>query len=181
MITFLKIANSSDPLFTRTYELYRLAFPPEERRSFGALEYVLNHRAGFEADALMKEGNFCGFFTYWNFDKFYYVEHFAVDPAMRGQNIGSEVMKAFLEKINKPVVLEVEMPENADAIRRIRFYEKLGLKVVSHSYVQPYYDGSGKILPMLIMTDDYHFADKHFKLIKKTLHEEVYNYFQEEE
>ncbi len=54
------------------------------------------------------------------------------------------------------------------------FYERNGFKVVQHPYAQPYYDGSGRMLPMLIMTNDTHFANKNFPLIKKTLYEEVY-------
>lgn len=181
MIEFRKIGSSSEALFLPLYELYRKAFPASERRSLGDLECVLNHEKRFEANALMKENEFVGFFTYWAFDRFSYVEHFAVDPKMRGQNIGSEVMKAFLTKNKLPVVLEVEMPEDAQSIRRIGFYERLGFKVISHSYAQPYYDGSGKILPMLIMSNDYHFADKHFNLIKNTLYQNVYNYFPEKE
>lgn len=176
MVSFQKIENSSDPFFIKTYELYCAAFPPSERRNLGGLEYMLHYNSQFRADALMKEDNFCGFFTYWTFPRFVYVEHFAVDPTMRGQNIGSEVMSTFMENTKLPIVLEVEMPEGPDSIRRIKFYEKLGLKVISHNYVQPFYDGSGNILPMLIMSNDYHFADKHFKLIKNTLYKEVYNY-----
>lgn len=174
MIEFKKIAGAGDPLFVKMYELYRSAFPASERRTLGALELVLNNEKRFEADALMKDGEFVGFFTYWLFDRFCYAEHFAVDPSLRGKNIGSEVVQSLLQRIDMPVVLEVELPEDPMAIRRIHFYERQGLKVVPHNYAQPYYDGSGRMLPMLIMTNDLHFADKHFKLIKETLYKEVY-------
>ncbi len=178
-IRFKKIENSSDELFQKMYELYRNAFPPVERRNLGGLEYILNYEKRFEADALMVDGVFAGFFTFWTFDRFIYVEHFAIDADMRGKNIGSQVINTFLSKAHLPIVLEVEMPEDAQSIRRICFYERLGFKVISHKYAQPYYDGSGKIIPMLVMSNDYHFADKHFSLIKNTLYKDVYNYFPE--
>lgn len=176
MVDFRKIENSSDPLFAKIYDLYRSSFPKTERRNLGAFEYILNYEKRFDVDALMLNDEFVGFFTYWTFDRFIYVEHFAVDPDVRGQNIGSQTIKTFLAKVELPVVLEVELPEDAQSIRRISFYERLGFKVLSHSYAQPYYDGSGKLLSMLVMSNEYHFADKRFNQIKKTLYQYVYQY-----
>ena len=156
MIEFKKIEGSSDPLFARLYDLYREAFPPSERRTLDELKRILDTEPRFTASALMREGQFTGFFTYWTFDRFVYT------------------IRSFLSLHTLPVVLEVEMPDEPDAIRRIHFYERNGFKVVQHPYAQPYYDGSGRMLPMLIMTNDTHFANKHFQMIKKTLYEEVY-------
>ena len=177
MIEFKKIENSSDLLFSKMYELYRSTFPVAEQRDLDGLEHVLNHDKNFEMDALMKSSDFVGFFDFWTFEHFVYVEHFAVDSKMRGQNIGSEVIKTFLSKINLPIVLEVEPPQNEQSIRRIDFYERLGFKLLSHNYAQPYYDNSKKLLPMLLMSNDYDFADKYFSLIKNTLYKDVYRYF----
>jgi len=179
MIEFRKIENSSDTLFTKIYALYRSAFPRAERRSLASFKAVLNNKKHFEMSALMKNNEFVGFITCWTFDCFVYVEHFAVDSKMRGQNIGSEVMSTFLQKTSLPVVLEVEMPEDAQSIRRISFYERLGFKVIPHNYAQPYYDGSGRMLPLLIMSNDYHFAYKHFNSMINTLYKDVYRYFPE--
>ena len=158
MIEFKKIEGSSDPLFAPMFELYHEAFPPSERRTLDDLTRILDTEPRFTASALMREGQFAGFFTHWTFDRFVYGEHFAVDSALRGQNLGTETIQAFLALHTLPVVLEVEMPDEPDA----------------HPYAQPYYDGSGRMLPMLIMTNDTHFANKNFPLIKKTLYEEVY-------
>ena len=181
MIEFQKIENSSDLLFSQMYELYQNAFPAVERRNLDSLAYVLDYEKNLEIDALMKDGDFVGFFNFWTFEQFVYVEHFAVDSKMRGQNIGSEVIQTFLSKINLPVILEVEMPKDAQSVRRIGFYERLGFKVLSHNYAQPYYDGSGKLLPMLLMSNNYHFAENNFNLIKNTVYKNVYQYFLKEE
>lgn len=176
MVQFKKIQNSSDLLFGKMYELYQCTFPNVERRSLESLEYVLNFNKCFEMDALMNDNEFVGFFDFWTFERFAFIEHFAIDSKMRGHNIGSEVIQAFLSKINLPVVLEVEMPKDEQSIRRIGFYERLGFKVLSQGYAQPYYDGSGKLLPLLLMSNNYPFADKNFSLIKSILYKEVYQY-----
>ena len=45
--------------------------------------------------------------------------------------------------------------------------------------MQPPYDDSLFLIPMLIMSNDYHFANRHFQMIKDTLYKEVYNYIPE--
>jgi hypothetical protein len=179
MIEFRKVESSADPLFGTMYELYQSAFPAVERRTLGDLEGVLNSDKRFVMAVLLKDNEFVGFFNYWLFEGFIYAEHFALNPKLRGQNMGSEVMKTFFLNINLPVVFEVEMPENETAIRRIAFYERLECKLLPHKYAQPHYDGSGKLLPMLLMTNNYDYVDKHFSRIKNMVYKEVYNYYEE--
>jgi len=47
---------------------------------------------------------------------------------------------------------------------------------VAHNYAQPPYDGNGFFIPELIMSNDIHFANKHFDMIKEILYENVYHY-----
>jgi ribosomal protein S18 acetylase RimI-like enzyme len=176
MLNFHRINSVSDPFFTNLFNLYALAFPPTERRSWAGLEYELNYEKRLYAYALLQDDKFVGFINYWLFDRFCYIEHFAVSPNLRGKHIGSEAMEILRSKTNLPIVLEVEMPNNPNSIRRIKFYERLGYKVLSHNYAQPPYEGNGFLIPLLIMCDNNHFASTHFELIKETLYTEVYHY-----
>lgn len=72
----------------------------------------------------------------WDFGDFVFVEHFAVADIMRGKGFGSEILKNFCRDVQRPVVLEVELPNTAEAIRRI-VYERHGFNVVSQTYMQP--------------------------------------------
>lgn len=176
MITFRRIESVTDHYFTELYDLYSVAFPPGERRNWAGLEHELAYEKRFHAHALLQNDQFVGFFNYWTFERFLYLEHFAIDSNLRGQLIGRKVMEKFREQAQLPIVLEVEMPNNSMAIRRIRFYEELGYTVLSHYYAQPPYDGKGFLLPMLLMSNDNHFASTHFDLIKDTLYRDVYHY-----
>ena len=182
MIEFRKIENSADLLFGKIYNLYESSFPVVERRGLESMVHLLNNNKTYEMYALMIDNdplcvsNFVGFFAYWNFDDFVFGEHFAVEPKMRGKNIGSEVIKGLVNKVNMPVVLEVEHPEDEFSIRRIAFYERLGFRVLPQEYRQPYYDGSKRMLPLLLMSNDYQFAHANFDRIKKIVHKEVYNF-----
>jgi len=181
MLNFHRITNVNCPHFSDLYNLYIQAFPPEERRTWGGLEYELTYEKRFCAHALVQNYKFVGLFNYWTFDRFYYIEHVAISQQMRGQNLGTEAMEIFKSQTKLPIVIEVELPSNVDAISRIRFYEKLGFSVLSHKYAQPPYEGDGFLIPMQLMSNDLHFADSHFELMKETLYDKVYHYELEKE
>jgi ribosomal protein S18 acetylase RimI-like enzyme len=181
MINFHRIVSVTDPLFTNLYNLYTLAFPPTERRSWEGLEYELNYQKKFCANALVQDDKFVGIFNYWVFDRFLYVEHLAVTSTLRGQKIGSQAMEILKAQTKLPIIFEVEMPNNPTSIRRINFYERLGFSVLSHNYAQPPYEGEGFLLSMQLMSNDLHFASTHFDLIKETLYTNVYHYEMEKD
>ncbi len=176
MITFKRIENDSDPLWGKMYDLYESAFPAVERREATALKNVMKSENKFQVSALLKEDGFVGFFNDWHFEDFIYVEHFAVCPELRGKRIGTEVVGHYLKDTRLPIVFEVEKPENETAKRRIALYERLGCHLLHYDYVQPHYDGSGKLFPMLLMTNNKDFVDGHIQHIKAKIYEEVYHY-----
>ena len=179
MLNFHRINSVSDPYFTNLFNLYIQAFPSSERRSWGGIELELNTENHFNAHALLQNNQFVGFLNYWTFDRFLYIEHFAIKSDLRGKHIGQEAMKILMEQTKTPILFEVEMPNSPMSVRRIRFYERLGFSVLSHYYAQPPYEGNGFVLPMLIMCNNIHFANTHFELIKDTLYEHVYHYVQQ--
>ncbi|MDP4240196.1 MAG: GNAT family N-acetyltransferase [Bacteroidota bacterium] len=176
MLNFHRINSVNDPYFSKLFNLYTLAFPPSERRSWAAMEYELSYEKRFYAHALIQDDLFVGLFNYWTFDRFFYIEHLAVSPKLRSRGIGSEAMKVFMSQVKLPVVLEVELPNDMVASRRLHFYERLGFTILSHSYAQPPYEGNGFFMPELIMSNDIHFANSHFEMIKETLYDQVYHY-----
>jgi len=180
MLNFQRIDSVSNPHFLNLFNLYTQSFPSSERRSWAGLEMELMSENSFNAHVLLQNDKFVGFLNYWTFERFLYIEHFAVSSNLRGKNIGTEAMKILMEQTKLPILFEVEMPNNIMAVRRIGFYERLGFSVLSHNYAQPPYEGNGFIVPMLIMCNNTHFANTHFEMIKNTLYDEVYHYEREE-
>lgn len=179
MILFRRIENEADTLFEQTYSLYESAFPIIERRSAAALRQVLNSEKKFKISAILKDNQFVGLFSDWQFEDFVYAEHFAILPALRGKHIGSEVVTKYLENTGSPIVFEVEKPDNEMAKRRIEFYKRLGFRLLPFEYAQPYYDGSGRLFPMLLMTNDSDFAHQNIFRITDTIYKNVYHYGKE--
>lgn len=180
MIDLKRITSVDDPLFQSMYNLCVISFPQNERRSWAALEYVLSYDKHFHANAILLDGKFVGLFNYWLLDRFCFVEHVAVVAAHRGQGIGTRVFDWLKKNNNLPVLLEVELPTNKVAIRRIEFYEKLGYMVVDKPYAQPPYDVDGFLVPMQLMTNELHFVNTHFVPLKRCIYHKVYGYEQDD-
>lgn len=119
-------------------------------------------------------GEFCGFITWWDFGDFVYGEHFAMLPECRGAGIGGEVIDRFVADAGKPVVLEVELPTNDTARRRIGFYERHGFTLCDAEYVQPPYDAGGEGVPMRLMSHGMPLDAETFERVRDTLYAEVY-------
>lgn len=125
-------------------KLYLQAFPPEERRTWNP------RPKGLHLYRIMSEaGEFLGFITTWQLpEEITYIEHFAILPRLRGQGIGSEV----LGQLCGNILLEVELPENSEARRRIDLYSRHGFHAATDiSYEQPPYSPSLPAVPMLIL------------------------------
>ena len=181
MIEFLKIENVYDPNFEEVFHLYNAAFPSYLRRSWTGIEMLLSKKPAFHSIYVKHKKDFAGLIHYWTFDKFVFIEHFAIQPDRRNKGLGSKILKKFLSDITLPVIIETELPRNLVASKRIHFYERLGLFVTSNFYMQPPYEGSQVMMSMLIMSTDYQFTNKHFNQIKNTLYKEVYKYDQKKE
>ena len=177
MLNIQCINSVSDPLYTKLFNLYTRAFPVSERRSWSGLEHELIYEKKFHPNVLLQNDEFVGLLNYWTFEQFFYIEHFAVNEQMRNSHIGTEAMEIFMKQTHLPIVLEVEMPKNPLAERRIKFYERLGFSVLPCDYFQPSYDSEvGDFLQINIMNNDIQFAKNNFDLIKETLYDKVYHW-----
>ena len=114
--------------------LYRAAFPAKEIRSaedhLRALQDPL-----YKAEGIWLDERFAGLLYYWELGDSRYIEHLAVDPALRGRHIGSDVLAVFCR--GKRVILEIDPPENPVALRRLHFYERLGFVSNPQLFLHP--------------------------------------------
>lgn len=139
-------------------KLYNESFPENERRIYKSAEHVANfikEKGGkFHAFVYDDGGDdFLGFLSYWKFEGYIYIEHFAVDPAHRGKNIGRKMLSHLFDIEGPDVLIEVEKPDTDEARRRITFYEKNGFKLREDiNYVQPPYSAEQSGIEMMLMT-----------------------------
>lgn len=153
-------------------ELYEAAFPEEERRPLPAQQRLLEEGA-LQLLEVMESGRFTGFVFCWALTDFTFIEHFAIDPAKRGQGTGTKVITLLFERFGR-LVLETELPHTENAQRRIRFYEALGFGAFTTSYLQPPYREGWAPFPLILMQKGMSLEEHTFTKVSNEIYREVY-------
>ena len=168
--------NTSHAAYAFVEQLWQQAFPQNERRDIAAQRWNIDQRAEFHCLYVEDEGVPIGFVTYWELDGFCYVEHFATDATARNRGYGCQIMATLQARVgDMPIVLEVEMPEDALSIRRVGFYERQGFTLWSDwSYIQPPYRNGDEPLPMRLMVWGDLLPERDFARVSIAIHRAVY-------
>lgn len=160
--------------FDKVYSLMEKSFPTDEHRSYTEQKALLNDPLYNIFGVKNDSGDVTAFITVWQFEKFAYVEHFAVDPNCRGNGIGSDILRELMSELSCMICLEVELPENDIAKRRIAFYERNGFVTNSYPYIQPPYSEELSSLPLILMTSGRRVSEEEFDEMKGLLYRNVY-------
>lgn len=162
--------------FDAIYELMRESFPVDERRPYEGQRALLCDPF-YEIYVMQEteEAGISGFLAVWEFDDIAYVEHFAVAPSCRNGGIGASMLRALESMLHKRICLEVELPEQEMAVRRIGFYERNGFSLNEYPYIQPALSAGQKEIPLLIMTTRGKVTEKEFHSIRQLLYRHVYH------
>ncbi len=172
------LRNISVDEFDAVYDIMENSFPNDEYRSYCGQKMLFSKP---EYDIYVVDGDdstIRAFVSVWDFDNFAYIEHLAVNPAFRNAGIGASILAAVKEKAGKRICLEVELPENDIARRRIGFYTRNGFSLNEYHYIQPPMSAGKNPVPLLIMTTGGAVDEKKFEYIKDKLYEKVYNVHQ---
>lgn len=156
--------------------LYVDSFPEDERRDFDKLINLLKDESNvFSVKSVFIGREFAGFLSYWEWKDVRYIEHFAIEPSMRGGGVGKKVLMDFLQSASSPVILEVEPPYDDISKRRIDFYKRCGFCLHEDVfYEQPPYDASKNSLKLLLMTSNNFPIGQNEEVILR-IKSEVYN------
>lgn len=170
----MKYYNLTEEDFTSFFSLMENSFPAAERRSKEDALRLFTCVKCYNVIGYKDEKGVAAFLAYWHFEECYFVDHLAVDPRLRGNGIGSDLMKYFLEQINGTVVLEVEPPEDDITRKRIRFYERLGFHLNHFPYLQPSMQEGQPPVPLLIMSYPDPVSENGFKNMRDRIFHNCY-------
>lgn len=145
-------------------DLYIRSFPDEERRDWQTNEdaerFISSHPEMRVLLAFSPEGEFVGFLNYWllsdsgdEAQEVFYGEHLAIKPEMRNQGIGANIIAELKRLTSDRILMEVELPEDEMACRRIAMYERHGF--VTHpdiKYLQPSYAPGKEPIELMLMS-----------------------------
>lgn len=164
-MTFTVIDLKNSDLFYKAWELYETSFPKIERRNINEQKQIQND-SRYKTYAYLDEDNFVGIVFYWDFDKFRFIEHFAINPSFRGKSYGSKILESLLNTSND-VVLEIELISDEISKKRLRFYEKFDFKVNDFKHYQVPFREEQESLELLFLS--------HGRILSKDEYEELYS------
>lgn len=155
------LASVAAEVVDRVRAIYEEAFPAHQREPFEDIA-ALARDGDAIAVAGMRDGDPVGlaFLTRLDGVGHYFLEYFAVAADRRGGGIGQALWRAVATTLDpRPVVLEVEDPaepgidvaEAAQRERRVRFWEKVGARMLPVAdYLVPRLGEDG-VEPLLLM------------------------------
>lgn len=168
----LKILELSD--FNQMYHLMKTSFPQDEYRPYAAQKALLDNPA-YRVYAHYDENHaLLAFLAIWDFDRFAFLEHFAVKAECRNSGLGGRLLQKLASLLNKPLCLEAELPDNELAQRRIGFYQRNGFRQNPYPYIQPALAADQHPVPLRIMTFPAPISQQEFINLQATLYQKVY-------
>lgn len=174
MLSLQRITTAKQTWYDYMEQLMIASFPPEEYRALEQLRLYTDTCPKFHNNIILNGETPVGLLTYWDFDTFYYAEHFAIDPAQRNRGLGRQALTLLCQYLQKPIILEVEMPVEELAQRRINFYQRLGFTLWNKPYKQPPYKPGDGYLPMLLMAYGNINCEHDYETIKNCIYRHVY-------
>ena len=168
MIQLTPLEDSDHPHFAE--DLFESAFPKSERPDFDDLE---GRPSNFHFMVATNDDEPIGILTYWTFEEFVYVEHFAIDEELRNNGFGKAVFLNFMTQHGGQMVMEVELSHDDTSDHRIEFYTSMGFYQNPFEYYQPSYHGDDTRVPMMILSK-MELDDDEFDEMRKVLYKEVY-------
>lgn len=161
--------------FDTIYELLKQCFPSDEYRTYDQQRALLDNPY-YQIYVLSDENKqIKAFMAIFEFEQIAHIEHFAVNPLYRNNGLGSKMLKDVVALLNKRVCLEVELPDNELASRRIDFYKRNNFYLNEYPYMQPPMSLGKKAIPLLLMTTQSKLTEEEFNKLKTLLYTEVYN------
>lgn len=172
MLNIKPVKDINCPELECARSIYHEAFPPQERREWNAVLDLIRNEPSYTFFVAEDEGETIGFITAWEFEEFIFAEHLATTSSSRNKGYGTKIFNALREALPKRLIFEVERPGDSPmAERRIGFYERLGMKIVETSYIQPSYFPTLDPVPMYLMSD----SDGYRREWVTEIHTKAYN------
>lgn len=166
----------SKDTFETVYPILEEAFPVEELREMERQKALLD-KPQYRLYGIKNEsGILQGVIAMWDFNEFLYCEHLAIRPEFRNGGFGGNKLDEIIDWADKPIVLEVEVPEDALTERRVKFYERHGFFYNDYPYLQPPMRAGQEMLPLRFMTFPEGISEDVYNRYKSLIYKFVYDY-----
>lgn len=171
---YKKIDNSCHIFFKAFESLYSISFPVFEQRTGAQQEYAFN-QDNYHLIGWYSEKHFIGFISYWEFNEYLYIEHFAVNAGIRGKGYGTKILNAFIKASPKIVLLEIDPIIDKISEARWRFYERCGFVKNPYLHKHPAYRNEYQSHPLIILTTKRMISEQEYQVFNHDLSKCVMN------
>lgn len=160
------------------YRLFEDSFVPAELRPYQAFKDLFE-QGSFDLYGYEKDSQLLGAMIVWEFETFAYIENFAVNQQLRGQGTGSKMLDDIENMMEKPLVLEVEVPYDDMSHRRVVFYQRNQFLYSDYGYIQPALRENVPDVQLQLMSYPKIMTAEEFEKMKKQIFQKVYNKYEE--
>lgn len=159
--------------FDVIFGLLEASFPIDEYRSYGEQKALLEDEI-YRILVQKEQGCIRAFAALWDLGDFVYIDHLVVRPEDRSRGLGALILQELLQQAGKPIILEVEPPEDELCRRRIGFYQRNGFFLNPWPYWQPPISPGKKSIPLRIMSSGRILSPAEFAAVQEKLYSRVY-------
>lgn len=170
----ISIDTIDHPLYKRFEELYQKSFPIFEQRT------LTQQLTAFEADQYHltafqdQQEQFLGFISYWEFESYIYIEHFAINNALRGKGYGSLILREFIAD-NRPKITLLEIDPIVDEVSaaRLRFYQQSAMHANPYPHTHPAYRPTYQDHSLIVLTSQREITQQEYDRFNQDLAEVI--------
>jgi len=137
MLTVTRLTDKNILEIDNVNHLYDLAFPFHEQRSNQGRQSV-QRCSDYYLYYFTDNSVFVCFIGSWKITNFFYIEHFAISPQLRGQGYGQKVLKLFSKQVAK-IILEIDPVIDEQSRKRLSFYKRCGFEQNEYKHTHPSY------------------------------------------
>lgn len=173
MLDNIEFIEMDKKYFDLFFDIMKNSFPKNEMRDYVSQKKLLDNKY-YKPLVLKVDDQILAIMATWEFEDFVFIEHLAIHSKLRGQGIGTKLIKNYLSKTKKEIFLEVEPPTCEISKKRILFYEKLGFCLNDFYYLQQPLNPNDSSFELKIMSYSKNISEKEFEKYKKVIYKEVY-------
>ena len=151
-LKFRPFRSPADLGWDEAWAIYQNSFPQKEIRSLEDHLQALSD-PHYTADGIWSDGRLIGILYYWTAPEYVYIEHLAISP-----------------------VLEIDPPETEIAVRRLRFYERLGFVRNDYHYVHPSFQRPYEPHQLVLMSYPKAMTDEECRSFERFVRDPVLRY-----
>jgi GNAT superfamily N-acetyltransferase len=146
-----RIRSTDQVEFVDFWNLYNFSFPFIERRSIVQQERIFTN-SSYILESFYEDKIYIGFLSYWSFEGYIYLEHFAINEVHRGAGYGSKILRNLINETDKLVILEIDPIIDSISQSRLNFYKSIGFVQNDFDYKVQAYQNKTEVYDLIIMS-----------------------------